>query len=325
MKGWLRASVGRLLHVVAVRDIERDQSIEATQFSLVEAKTATKYEAQQNVALVEKNDDHNNHNDHALIKYQKIGSSKMKKKIIHSSNGRTTLEKVDNILKDVVSKMVTMITDGIIKDNLPWLVVDVVKKEREQIKAKIPALGEKNVKRKRTSRGSKFAREIDEDEVIPEDETPELLNEFENVDKRVPTIFDHKRMEATMKDMMSNQFRNVDDYAYHIKQAKNNVKNQIVWESIQKDLMEAACAHHEDHMMHDSVQIDHVVDSHADYTSDSNIILCDQYVKDNDVPVVHSDVSSVPTDAFLMIYDDMCEPHDQSVSYPSQKTEFRTL
>nr|GEX35837.1 hypothetical protein [Tanacetum cinerariifolium] len=83
---------------------------------------------------------------------------------------------------------------------------------------------------------------------------------------------------------------------------------------------EAACAHHEDHIMHDSVQLDHVVDSHADYTSDSNIILYDQYVKDNEVPVVHSDVSSVPTDAFTMIYDDMCEPYDQSVSYPSRNT-----
>nr|GEW48314.1 hypothetical protein [Tanacetum cinerariifolium] len=68
---------------------------------------------------------------------------------------------------------------------------------------------------------------------------------------------------------------------------------------------EAACAHHEDHMMRDSVQLDHVVDSHADYTSDSDIILYDQYVKDNEVPVVHSDVSSVPTDAFMMIYDDI--------------------
>nr|GEU50890.1 retrovirus-related Pol polyprotein from transposon TNT 1-94 [Tanacetum cinerariifolium] len=66
------------------------------------------------------------------------------------------------------------------------------------------------------------------------------------------------------------------------------------------------------------VQLDHVVDSHADYTSDSDIILYDQYVKDNEVPVVHSDVSSVPTDAFMMIYDYMCEPYDQSVSYPSQ-------
>nr|GEV37257.1 hypothetical protein [Tanacetum cinerariifolium] len=45
---------------------------------------------------------------------------------------------------------------------------------------------------------------------------------------------------------------------------------------------EAACAHHEEHVMHDCVQLDHVVDSNDDYTSDSNIILCDQYVKDNE-------------------------------------------
>nr|GEX13340.1 retrovirus-related Pol polyprotein from transposon TNT 1-94 [Tanacetum cinerariifolium] len=83
---------------------------------------------------------------------------------------------------------------------------------------------------------------------------------------------------------------------------------------------EAACAYHEEHMMHDCVQLDHVVDSHDEYTNDSNIIMCDQYVKDNEVPVVHSGVSSVPTDAFMMIYDDMCEPHDQSVSYPSRNT-----
>nr|GEV17141.1 hypothetical protein [Tanacetum cinerariifolium] len=68
---------------------------------------------------------------------------------------------------------------------------------------------------------------------------------------------------------------------------------------------DAACAHHEGHVMHDSVQLDHIVDSHADYTSDSNMIPYDQYVKDKEVPVVHSDVSSVPNDAFMMIYNDM--------------------
>nr|GEW60710.1 hypothetical protein [Tanacetum cinerariifolium] len=83
---------------------------------------------------------------------------------------------------------------------------------------------------------------------------------------------------------------------------------------------DAACAHHEEHVMYDSVQLDHVVDSHADYTTNSNMILYDQYVKDNEVPVVHSDVSSVLNDAFMMIYDEMCEPHDQSVSYPSWNT-----
>nr|GEW37230.1 integrase, catalytic region, zinc finger, CCHC-type, peptidase aspartic, catalytic [Tanacetum cinerariifolium] len=83
---------------------------------------------------------------------------------------------------------------------------------------------------------------------------------------------------------------------------------------------DAICAHHEEHAMNDSVQLDYVVDSHADYTSDSNMILYDQYVKDNEVPIVHSNVSSVLNDDFIMIYNDMCEPHAQYVSNPSWNT-----
>ncbi|GJY70562.1 retrovirus-related pol polyprotein from transposon TNT 1-94 [Tanacetum coccineum] len=37
------------------------------------------------------------------------------------------------------------------------------------------------------------------------------------------------------------------------------------------------CEHHEEHEMHDDVQPNYVVDSHADYTSDSNMIPYDQY------------------------------------------------
>nr|GFA49194.1 hypothetical protein [Tanacetum cinerariifolium] len=88
---------------------------------------------------------------------------------------------------------------------------------------------------------------------------------------------------------------------------------------------DVVCVHHEEHAMHDSVQLDHVVDSHTDYTSDSNMISYDQYVKDNEVPVIHSNVSSVPNDAFMMIYDDMCEPHAQSVSNPSLNTVVKNL
>nr|GEX40827.1 reverse transcriptase domain-containing protein [Tanacetum cinerariifolium] len=86
------------------------------------------------------------------------------------------------------------------------------------------------------------------------------------------------------------------------------------------ELNDAVYAHHKEHAMHDSVQLDHVVKSHADYTSDSNIIPYDQYVKDNEVLVVHSNVSSVLNDAFMLIYNDMCEPHAQSVSNPSRNT-----
>ncbi|GJS98279.1 hypothetical protein Tco_0819449 [Tanacetum coccineum] len=64
--------------------------------------------------------------------------------------------------------------------------------------------GENSAKIKKISRGSKYIK--DEDEVIPEDESPELLNELLRFNKRVPTIADHKRMEATLKDMMKNQF-----------------------------------------------------------------------------------------------------------------------
>nr|GEX00903.1 hypothetical protein [Tanacetum cinerariifolium] len=84
--------------------------------------------------------------------------------------------------------------------------------------------------------------------------------------------------------------------------------------------MDAACAHHEGHVTYGSVQLDHVVDSHADYTIDSNMILYDQYVKDNEVLVVHSNVSSVPNDAFMMIYNETCEPPAQSVSNPLRNT-----
>nr|GEY92499.1 retrovirus-related Pol polyprotein from transposon TNT 1-94 [Tanacetum cinerariifolium] len=87
----------------------------------------------------------------------------------------------------------------------------------------------------------------------------------------------------------------------------------------------AVCEHHEEHVMHDNVQLNHVVDSHADYTSDSNMIPYDQYVQENTVPVVHSNVSSVPNDAYMMIYNDMYEPHAQSVSKTSQNTVVENL
>nr|GEX75765.1 hypothetical protein [Tanacetum cinerariifolium] len=74
----------------------------------------------------------------------------------------------------------------------------------------------------------------------------------------------------------------------------------------------------EEHVMHDSVQLDHIVDLHVDYTSVSNMISYDQYVKDNEVPVVHSNASSVSNDTFMMMYDNMCEPSAPSVSNSSR-------
>nr|GFB03032.1 hypothetical protein [Tanacetum cinerariifolium] len=43
----------------------------------------------------------------------------------------------------------------------------------------------------------------------------------------------------------------------------------------------------------------------------------DDYVKDNEVPVVHRNASSVQNDTFMMIYNDMCEPSAPSMSNSS--------
>ncbi|GJQ99410.1 retrovirus-related pol polyprotein from transposon TNT 1-94 [Tanacetum coccineum] len=81
---------------------------------------------------------------------------------------------------------------------------------------------------------------------------------------------------------------------------------------------DAACEHHEAHEMHHDVQPNCVVDSNADYTSDSNMITYDQYVKDNAEPVVQSNVSFVPNDAYMMIINEMHEQSVQSVSANNQ-------
>ncbi|GJT83632.1 hypothetical protein Tco_1057974 [Tanacetum coccineum] len=77
---------------------------------------------------------------------------------------------------------------------------------------------------------------IDEDEVIPEDTTSDLIDEFQNADKHIPTIYDYARMMATLNDVMSNQFKDAEEYAYHLEQTKNYMENQIVWESRHEDI-----------------------------------------------------------------------------------------
>nr|GEV80498.1 copia protein [Tanacetum cinerariifolium] len=120
-----------------------------------------------------------------------------------------------------------------------------------------PPEGEIRVKRHKTSKSSKFARSsslkqppstyvfehqhqqqdwdawvepqvIDVDEVIPEDTTPELIDEFQNADKHILTIYDYARMMATLNNAMSNQFKDAEEYAYHLEQTKNYMENQIV-------------------------------------------------------------------------------------------------
>ncbi|GJS56979.1 retrovirus-related pol polyprotein from transposon TNT 1-94 [Tanacetum coccineum] len=68
--------------------------------------------------------------------------------------------------------------------------------------------------------------------------------------------------------------------------------------------------YHEVHEMQTDEQHNYVVDSDADYTSNSNIIPYDQYVEDNEDHVVQRNVSSVRNDALMSILDEM---HEQGV------------
>nr|GEX07101.1 hypothetical protein [Tanacetum cinerariifolium] len=60
-------------------------------------------------------------------------------------------------------------------------------------------------------------------------------------------------------------------------EARPSYDSDILFEVYDHDhYQDAVCEHHEEHAMHDNVQLNHVVDSHADYTSDSNMIPYDQ-------------------------------------------------
>ncbi|GKC85596.1 hypothetical protein Tco_1141313 [Tanacetum coccineum] len=72
--------------------------------------------------------------------------------------------------------------------------------------------------------------------------------------------------------------------------------------------------YHDEHEMQNDVQLNYVVDSYVEYTSDSNIIPYDQFVEDNEEQVVQSNVSFVQNDALMTIIDDMHEQVAQSIS-----------
>ncbi|GJT26412.1 retrovirus-related pol polyprotein from transposon TNT 1-94 [Tanacetum coccineum] len=65
--------------------------------------------------------------------------------------------------------------------------------------------------------------------------------------------------------------------------------------------------YHEVHEMQNDVQHNYVVDSNAEYTSDSNIIPYNQYLEDNEENGVQSNVSSVQNDALMSIINEMHE------------------
>ncbi|GJV36871.1 hypothetical protein Tco_1409348 [Tanacetum coccineum] len=186
----------------------------------------------------DENDDNDDHDDHALVRNKVSGSLETRNEKMHTPipppprSPRTNLssyktiseeltnsaihKNVDNVLHDIILKIASNATNNIIEDNIPRVIVDVVMREKDTFQD--------------------IEIVVDEVEVILEDGTPKLIEEFQNFDKRVLTIFDYKRMEATLRDIMSNQFKDAKEYAYYLEQKKNYMENQIVLESRHKDI-----------------------------------------------------------------------------------------
>ncbi|GJY97171.1 hypothetical protein Tco_0514081 [Tanacetum coccineum] len=81
-----------------------------------------------------------------------------------------------------------------------------------------PPEGEKRVKIHKTSKSSKSAR-----------------GSSSKHSAKDSTTYVSK-MRATLNDALSNQFKNAEEYAYHLEQTTNFIENQIVWESKQEDI-----------------------------------------------------------------------------------------
>nr|GEW11847.1 hypothetical protein [Tanacetum cinerariifolium] len=165
-------------------------------------------------------------------------------------------------------------------------------------------------------RGQDKAIDEDVDEQPVQDLTLNVDNVFQTDDC---DAFDYDVDEAPTAQTM---FMAYLSFADHVSdEAGPSYDSDILSEVPDHDhYQDAVCEHHEEHWMHDNVQLNHFVDSHADYTSDNNMISYDQYGKDNAVLALQSNVSSIPNDEYMMIYNDMYEPHAQSVSKISRNT-----
>nr|GEY96815.1 hypothetical protein [Tanacetum cinerariifolium] len=256
-------------------DRERDEIIEATQLSLAIDKTSKVYEEQQNVVVVEirileedveklvKGEDESSGSDFAdtmLLSDKdsgyKIepGSRKEKpEEIVNDGKMKDDDAKIDEKKDDDESSQVVVptlisqefdahaskIIEELFRIHMHNTVRCLRKRDHDDHPGDdAPLKGEKSPKRQKTSRSSKSTKGSSSKQPAKESNTSasEQPQQQDFDAWRVPTIYDHERMEATIKDMLSNQFRDAKEYAYHLKQAKNYMKNQVVWESRQDDL-----------------------------------------------------------------------------------------
>ncbi|GJZ04257.1 hypothetical protein Tco_0537532 [Tanacetum coccineum] len=241
-------------------DRERDEMDEATLISLTLYKTALTAEAQDNVA---KKDDKNDEDEEKDDDVEKTGDAAGEKDnadhtdqtlvgthamsridrhcitlnyhyIQRSTKGKTYFQQPTittstdttsspDLQQQLYLKMKSNLQD---QANDPALDVDFhLQHHDDHQDDDAPPEGEKRVKRHKIFKSSKSTRGSSSKRSIKESTT-----------YLVPTTFDRARMEATLNDMVSNQFRNAEEYAYHLEQATNFMENQLVWESRQEDI-----------------------------------------------------------------------------------------
>ncbi|GJY20267.1 hypothetical protein Tco_0392833 [Tanacetum coccineum] len=209
-------------------------------------------------------DDDDDNDDHSLIRTRRMGSLEIRTENMAKWR-KLTIFTTNDLMKETLP---ILVTDAInkVKSDLPSQVAypelwNALKAKYEKYHTSTDSCRKKTSKSSKSARGSSSKQpvnetntsaseqpqqqnldawvdipEIDEDEVILEEETPELIDEFQNVDKQVPTIYDHERMKATIRDMPSNQFIDPEEYAYHLEQAHKFIENQVVWENRQEDV-----------------------------------------------------------------------------------------
>ncbi|GJU10222.1 hypothetical protein Tco_1132618 [Tanacetum coccineum] len=84
---------------------------------------------------------------------------------------------------------------------------------------------------------------------------------------------------------------------------------------------DAVCEHHEEHKMHDDVQPNYVVDPHADYTSDSNMILYDQYVRTTQFQLYKNTIFDKSLIAELATYKEQVELYERRARFELTERE----
>ncbi|GJZ29202.1 retrovirus-related pol polyprotein from transposon TNT 1-94 [Tanacetum coccineum] len=158
----------------------------------------------------------------------------------------------------------------------------------------------------RTSSNARNKTTVQDGRVVVQDEvrTEEALL---IVDHPNPLILDEEQSLFFAGEQVTNFDEDVDnDLALNVDHVFEADECDAFDSDVDEDHMDE---YHEVHEMQSDVQHNYVVDSDADYTSDSNIIPYDQYVEDNEDHVVQSNVSSVRNDALMSILDEM---HEQS-------------